>query len=159
MKNRITIILIFLFVFSFCARNRDKISFEKEYQLKQYLVTQQNIDFKVGTLAIFINSSSIACGPCDDELLYFLNEIICDEATIRYKKLIITSEERISIFSSIEPNNVEFLVDSEYNLLRHGIDFSYNFLVEYDAEGKVVVFSALTTSTFIHLLHQYLDTD
>ena len=131
MSKKIIVFLIMGFCMCSCNYYKKK-AFNREVQVRNYLLHDHKIVINNPTICMFITGLSSGCQPCEEKQIQFLDTLLKIKNLQSYSKYAIFSDKTIPSSKESQYPDFKILVDTELNLQKHGIDMPYNFIIEFD---------------------------
>lgn len=151
--NRLFLLIILAIIYPSC--NFDSKKFIIEQQVKNYVENVRKIESQNNLLFIFITGYSSGCRPCEDDSMALIDSIFNLKSISNFSKYIVISDKNEDSYKYIRSDAVTVLKDSKYDLQKHGIDFPFNFIIEFDKSFKTIYWEALIPDNFNKIYEIY----
>ena len=123
-------------------------NFIKEKQVKNYVENVCKIESQSKILIIFITGITSECRPCEKGTIALIDSIYEFKNLSGFSKYIIISDNNKDSYKCIKSDSFTVLPVSQYAIQKHGIDFPYNFVIEFDNKYKIIYWESLVSSKF-----------
>lgn len=145
---------ILIILFFFIGGCHDLNSLENEEQIITYLKIKTFNKTNTNFIYFLVTSVTSSCRPCENELVDLIKAIIETDQLSHIDKYIVVNEERKYQLDSIFSNDL-LIYDTEYNLHRHGLDFAFNVIIEFDNQYRIKYWNWLTINNFKDIKSRY----
>jgi thioredoxin-related protein len=142
MKTHWSFIFLVLVLISFILSCTSP--FERERQIKEYLLTEHDFDITAIDRELYIVLFSGNCGSCNSRSVNFISDLKKIDADIK----VILHHEFINeqmIFDSLD---IHYFFDSTNKLMRYGLDFDKNLVLLYQKRGNLKYWNWLHLDLF-----------
>lgn len=116
----------------------DKRNFERQEELASYMRDVQSVEHDNPKSFVILIAGT--CGSCNQETLSFLSKLGDDDRFSDYDKFIVIPKENFDLVDELKlriGDDFEIFKDKDVQLLRYGLLFEKNVLIEYVDGNKI----------------------